>query len=226
MCVDKDINIDKNVNIDKNINVETPAPGSESRPARSCSGQKGQWKMTRPFPFPENVNCEQFRLIKTKLENLFSHLLCRDGECSAHLEIKVSSATNTFRLLEFLNNICFPRCFAGWLNWCRGEEVLANGRIFLGERDKIFGIRVEERVLFLSTLFRSSFPSSIEPVLRIFFKHHEEGSCKRPPSSLRLSPSWVPSHCRWRHLSAMSSLSISIEREKDSLGRFANRLPV
>ena len=104
MCVDKDINIDKNVNIDKNINVETlqssspSTPGSESRPARSCSGQKGQWKMTRPFPFPENVNCEQFHLIKTKLENLFSHLLCRDGECSAHLEIKVSSATNTFRL--------------------------------------------------------------------------------------------------------------------------------
>ena len=53
--------------------------------------------------------------------------------------------------------------------------MLANGRIFLGERDKIFGIRVEERVLFLSTLFRSSFPSSIEPVLRIFFKHHEDG---------------------------------------------------
>ena len=54
--------------------------------------------------------------------------------------------------------------------------MLANGRIFLGERDKIlFGIRVEERVLFLSTLFRSSFRSSIEPVLRIVFKHHEDG---------------------------------------------------
>ena len=106
MCVDKDINIDKNVNIDKNINVETlhllrhlGARVDQLEVAQDeDQEQKGRWKMTRPFPFPENVNCEQFHLIKTKLENLFSHLLCRDGECSAHLEIKVSSATNTFRL--------------------------------------------------------------------------------------------------------------------------------
>ena len=104
---------------------------------------------------------------------------------------------------------------------------MANGRIFLGERDKIFGIRVEERVLFLSTLFRSSFRCSIEPVLRIFFKHHEDGfnkdlakghpvlyACRRLDIVFTLP------------LETMSSHSISIEREKDSLGRFPNRLPV
>ena len=108
---------------------------------------------------------------------------------------------------------------------------MANGRIFLGENlDKLlFGIRVEERVLFLSTLFRSSFHSSIEPVLRIFFKHHEDGfnkdlakghpvlyACRRLDIVFTLSLETL----------AMSSHSISIEREKDSFGRFANRLPV
>ena len=110
--------------------------------------------------------------------------------------------------------------------------MLANGRIFLGERDKIlFGIRVEERVLFFHP-FRSSFRSSIEPVLRIFFKHHEDGfnkdlakghpvlyACRRLDIVFTLPLETLA-------MSAMSSHSISIEREKDSLGRFANRLPV
>ena len=85
---------------------------------------------------------------------------------------------------------------------------------------------------FLSTLFRSSFRCSIEPVLRIFFKHHKDGfnkdlakghpvlyACRRLDIVFTLPLETLA-------MSAMSSHSISIEREKDSLGRFANRLPV